>query len=944
MRYKPWPRFAPAAMLTALAPFASAQEPPLRTTLVDDRTVIMMPVEDLGMAGGPGIAGDPSLSGVSSVAGVDIRVSEDGQLRTYRADYLGRTHTAYANLSGPPVRYAFDTGARRFRIVSPTVLVELDDYDVLDQLVLERGALYTKAYPDLGFALIELPVAADPAEAVEFLDADPRVGDATVLFEPAARRPMNVWAEDIRPLSVPGGGVLPGTEAAPTNAKESLTPDVFMYTRYGTPEDPANIAVPFVVRNSGGADSEPATLRGAVYALVPDFTTPDPDDVRADVKIRVEDPIPALDAKGTPFVARYEFDTLNLDANDTYYFELILYEGTEVTDDSEILYVTYTGFTLDSLKRVQHVCVEPGRSGASGAADPLLAHQWHLDNTGQTAYADAGGVAGEDLGMTDVLDSGPDGDGVKMAVVDTGLEICHPDLRDSVEHGASFNFNADAALADPDRSWLVRMDVSDPFNFDATGGHGNAIAGLIAATADNGIGGRGIAPEVQLRGYNGLNAERQFSGLFNSLGASTFFPDSSDAHVFNMSFGSAAPEPDNIDVYFERVFTHGASNLRSGLGAIYVKAAGNSFRDCASLVREINESLGCGSSNSDDWGNLPYVIMVGAFNADGVRASYASAGPNLWVSAPGGEYGDSRPSLLTVDQMGWDRGIGEARFWIENPLDGETTVNPDGDYTGRMNGTSAAAATVSGAVAVLLDEAPGLTWRDVKHILAKTARQIDPDIAAVSETVGAVSRTLRQAWTENAAGYRFHNWYGFGAVDLDAAVEMAEDYTPDSLGDFRESSWFEQATSIAIPDNDGTGVTQTVNVSGLPDDASIEAVLLEVDIAHEFPNDLGIHLVSPGGTRSVVNQVFNETLAVNDIPGIRWRLLSNAFYGEDPNGDWQIEVFDADANDTGDLQAWRLKIYYGEHPEEDQDGDEGTTAMTPEFQAIDSAAIVGKAA
>ena len=548
------------------------------------------------------------------------------------------------------------------------------------------------------------------------------------------------------------------------------------------------------------------------------------------MKARVEGPVPALDAKGAPFTAQYEFATLSLDAHETYYLELILYEGTLVTDDSEILYITYTGFTLDSLKRVQHVCVEPGRSGASGAADPLLAHQWHLDNTGQTAYADAGGVAGEDLGMTDVLDSGPDGDGVRVAVVDTGLEICHPDLRDSVEHGASFNFNAEAALADPDVSWRVRMDISDPFNFRSTGGHGNAIAGLIAA------------------------------------------------------------------------------------------AAGNSFRDCASLVRDINESLGCGSSNSDDWGNLPYVIMVGAFNADGVRSSYASAGPNLWVSAPGGEYGDAKPSLLTVDQMGWDRGFGAARFWIENPLDDEPTVNPDGDYTGRMNGTSAAAGTVSGAVAVLLDEAPDLTWRDVKHILAKTARQIDPDIAAVSDTIGAVSRTLRLAWTENAAGYKYHNWYGFGAVDLDAAVEMAEDYTPDSLGEFRESSWFEHADSIAIPDNNGTGVTQTVHVSGLPDDASVEAVLLEVDIAHEFPNDLGIHLVSPDGTRSVVNQVFNETLAVDDIPEIRWRLLSNAFYGEDPSGDWQIEVFDADANDTGDLEAWRLKIYHGEHPEEDQGG------------------------
>jgi len=315
------------------------------------------------------------------------------------------------------------------------------------------------------------------------------------------------------------------------------------------------------------------------------------------------------------------------------------------------------------------------------------------------------------------------------------------------------------------------------------------------------------------------------------------------------------------------------------------------------------------------------VIAVGAFNADGVRSSYSSAGPNLWISAPGGEYGDAKPSLLTVDQMGWDRGFGVVL--PGNPLDDESTVNPDGDYTGRMNGTSAAAATVTGAVAVLLSEQPELTWRDVKYILAGTARQIDPDIAAVSETIGTVSRTLRLAWTENAAGFKYHDWYGFGAVDLDAAVEMAEDYTPDSLGEFRETSWFEQTTSVSIPDNDGTGVTQTVNVSGLPDDATVEAVLLEVDISHEFPNDLGIHLVSPGGTRSVVNQLYNETLAV-DIDPIRWRLLSNAFYGEDPGGDWQIEVFDADVDDTGDLDGWRLKIYYGAHPEEaEDDGDTG---------------------
>lgn len=103
----------------------------------------------------------------------------------------------------------------------------------------------------------------------------------------------------------------------------------------------------------------------------------------------------------------------------------------------------------------------------------------------------------------------------------------------------------------------------------------------------------------------------------------------------------------------------------------------------------------------------------------------------------------------------------------------------------------------------------------------------------------------------------------------------------------------------------------------MPGSANIEAVVLELDVDHPFPNDLGIDLVTSRGTRSVVNPAFNETLAI-DPSGraqLRWRLLSNAFYGEDPSGDWTIEVYDLADGDTGWLNDWRLRIHYGEHPE-----------------------------
>ena len=561
-------------------------------------------------------------------------------------------------------------------------------------------------------------------------------------------------------------------------------------------------------------------------------------------------------------------------------------------------------------------CREVMRPVSPGAEDPLRPQQWNLENTGQAAFTLIGGVPGEDLGMTETLANGPTGRGVEIAVVDTGLEICHPDLRDNAAPQASHNFNAEA--------W-PRSIATDPFNPTASGDHGTSVAGLIAATANNGIGIRGVAPGARLRGYNFLSAfdrGRDSTILLDSLGASTGKPNSAGVHIFNMSYGFLHGLQGNSSRPLVETLSHGVTNLRDGRGALYVKAAGNGYRYCFALRRQYtfanqdapyrpNDAVGCSSANSDYNNNLPELITVGAFNAHGKRASYSAAGANLWVTAPAGESNPLEPSMVTTDQAGAHRGADNNSGVID--LEGDS-VDPDGDYRSTFAGTSAAVPNTAGAIALLLETQPELTWRDVKHILARTARKIDPDVEQVRIAFGDKPAVLRHGWITNAAGYNFHNWYGFGAVSVDAAVEMARTITPDDLGELT-SMEFKHEGSATIPDNDGDGASQTLTVSGVSETADIEAVELILRATHDFPNDLGVTLVSPAGTESIVNPIYNDALT-SDPGGFRdWSLLTNAFYGESPNGDWTLRVIDAAPGDIGSLDGWTLKFSLGEHPE-----------------------------
>lgn len=620
----------------------------------------------------------------------------------------------------------------------------------------------------------------------------------------------------------------------------------------------------------------------------------------------------------------FSVPTSDLAPDETYYLRAYLgppppVEGFGGFPDN----VFFDGFATDSEGRVRVRCEAPQRSASNGD-DPLYFQQWHLANTGQTAFSDRGGTFSADLQMNSAIAAGRGGEGVKIAVIDTGLETCHPDLAANAAGRGSHNFAWQ-------RLGAIGARADEPYNFGVLGDHGTSVAGVAAAAASNGLGGRGVAPDATLVGFNPMEASideedgsaetpagNPFEGgpiltaMLESLGASESAPDSASVDIFNMSFGSVLPG-ENSSEEFERLFRMGTGTLRGGLGALYVKAAGNDFDFCRP-IHPLNAELGCISANSDPDQNLPWLISTGGFNADDVRSSYSSAGANLWIVGPSGEDGEAAPSIITTDQAGTHGGFSE---FPENRLNSANPLNTDGDYVSAFGGTSSAAPAVAGAIAILLGVNPDLTWRDIKHILATTARPIDPARSQVRAAFNGKPYVAQHAWRTNAAGYSFHNWYGFGAFHVDAAVEQALSHMPDSLGALTESDWMEgageDAEPLGIPDADGAGVSATLEVSGLPDTASLEAVVLEISIDHPFPADIGITLRSPGGMESVVNPPFNAGLADTPAGIVGWRLLSNAFYGENPNGTWTVHLADLAAGDVGSLGRWRLRFYHGEH-------------------------------
>jgi subtilisin-like proprotein convertase family protein len=117
---------------------------------------------------------------------------------------------------------------------------------------------------------------------------------------------------------------------------------------------------------------------------------------------------------------------------------------------------------------------------------------------------------------------------------------------------------------------------------------------------------------------------------------------------------------------------------------------------------------------------------------------------------------------------------------------------------------------------------------------------------------------------------------------------------------------FSSSPALAIPDNNTTGVTSTINV---PDSMTLTSVSVNVGITHTFQGDLEVALIGPDNTTVLLhNRTGGGTDNINTTYNITTRSAQalTAFNGKNTAGAWKLRVRDLAAADTGTLNSWKV--------------------------------------
>ena len=299
--------------------------------------------------------------------------------------------------------------------------------------------------------------------------------------------------------------------------------------------------------------------------------------------------------------------------------------------------------------------------------DPFLNYQWSLNNTGSTQQFN--GIPGADMKVFDAWAISNGSPTVKVAVIDEGVDLAHPDLVDNLLPGYDgTNQGSNGA----------------PQGNDA---HGTSCAGIIAAKGNNNIGITGIAYNSKIipvriaysSGNNWVTSDAWISTCID------WAWNQGGADVLSNSWGGGSTST-LINDAISRATTLG----RSGKGSAVLFAAGNN-----------NGSVSYPGSNAN-------VIAVIAMSMCNQRKSPSSCdGESFWGSNYGVNADIAAPGvkIYTTDISG-------------------AAGYRAGDYMETFNGTSSACPNAAGVMALVLSVNPNLTYAQARAILESSCEKV----------------------------------------------------------------------------------------------------------------------------------------------------------------------------------------------------------------------------
>lgn len=355
-----------------------------------------------------------------------------------------------------------------------------------------------------------------------------------------------------------------------------------------------------------------------------------------------------------------------------------------------------------------------------------------------------------------------------VAVLDTGIRKDHPDLAgqivggyDMVGYGSSSSTalaiandgnGADSDASDPG-DWVSQADIDSgklgsqctSDDIGSSSWHGTRVAGLIAALGNNSLGIAGVAWGSKILpmrvlgkcgGYDSdiLAAMRWAAGI--SVPGLPSNPNA--ARVLNMSLGgSGSCDASNSTGQLYRA----AISELTALNVVVVVAAGNSAGLAVGLP-----------------GNCPGVITVAGLRHVGSKVGFSSIGPEVTLSAPGGNCVNLTGTCLYPI-------VSTSNSGTQGP------VAADAAYTTGV-GTSFSTPLVAGTVALMLAQQPSLTVAEVRSLLTSTVRSF---VTSGGGTTGEAAPVACQAptSTEQLECYCTTSTCGAGMLDASAAVAAA---------------------------------------------------------------------------------------------------------------------------------------------------------------------------